>query len=379
MPSISDSNKSLEDFILAKKNVINLLNELKENLSHVNFSDLIRKKINIIKNLNDYIEAINELIQDNLTSIDDLNYINYIENNLIPKEVDLDDDKLLKTEIIKRTNNIKTMFEDAHEVYNFEQKIDYFHIFLKSTFNQLIFYIIQKEDFQIKIDENERNAQKLKVKAEKSYNDFNEEKKVLKDLLNNLEHELQISKNENSEVAKKFNELKNKPIGAIYDQASTKYTELENLYRKRFYNTLVGLALITIIMFIFKSAITQVLVIQSGDLIISQIEFWAIKISLVLLGITLISYFLKQSTHYQKLADQSYQTQMEINAFSSYMFDVPDDVTNDVRRQLALKYFGKEINESSHKNISNLITDQMKSTTEMVKAVTEMIKKPDLK
>ncbi|MFP0859324.1 hypothetical protein ACLDYQ_19080 [Acinetobacter baumannii] len=56
------------------------------------------------------------------------------------------------------------------------------------------------------------------------------------------------------------------------------------------------------------------------------------------------------------------------------MESIPTEEAASVRKELALKYFGREVDGAAHKDMSNLITDQMKSTTEMVKATTEAIK-----
>ncbi|WON80803.1 hypothetical protein OK024_03190 [Acinetobacter sp. UGAL515B_02] len=56
------------------------------------------------------------------------------------------------------------------------------------------------------------------------------------------------------------------------------------------------------------------------------------------------------------------------------MESIPTEEAASVRRELALKYFGREIDGTAHKDMSNLISDQMKSTTDMVKATTEAIK-----
>ena len=152
----------------------------------------------------------------------------------------------------------------------------------------------------------------------------------------------------------------------IYDKAVDRYRKLEVDYRKLFYSS-IGITLILSI-FVFS---------LKGQLVpsfFSNIEFWAIKISLLAVGITLITYFLKQSTHYQRLADQNYQTQIELQAYPSFMESIPTDEAASVRKELALKYFGREIDGSVHKDMGNLVVDQMKSTTEMVKATTDAIK-----
>lgn len=152
----------------------------------------------------------------------------------------------------------------------------------------------------------------------------------------------------------------------IYDKAVTKYQKLERYYRKYFYFSIGVLLIVSILLLFLKSYLVTTY--------LSNYEFWAIKVSTLLVGITLISYFLKQSSHYQRLADQNYQTQVELQAYPSFMESIPTEEAASVRKELALKYFGREIDGATHKDMSNLISDQMKNTTDMVKATTEAIK-----
>lgn len=152
----------------------------------------------------------------------------------------------------------------------------------------------------------------------------------------------------------------------IYDKAVTKYQKLERDYRKYFYFSIGVLLIVSILLLFLKSYLVTTY--------LSNYEFWAIKVSTLLVGITLISYFLKQSSHYQRLADQNYQTQVELQAYPSFMESIPTEEAASVRKELALKYFGREIDGATHKDMSNLISDQMKNTTDMVKATTEAIK-----
>lgn len=153
----------------------------------------------------------------------------------------------------------------------------------------------------------------------------------------------------------------------IYHNAVEKYKKLEKKYRKYFYRTLPIVIFIAICMFLGKKALSD----KFG---IDEPSYWVLKISILFIGVTIISYFLKQSIHYQRLADQNYQTQVELQAYPSFMESIPTEEAASVRRELALKYFGREINGAAHKDMSNLISDQMKSTTDMVKATTEAIK-----
>lgn len=152
----------------------------------------------------------------------------------------------------------------------------------------------------------------------------------------------------------------------IYNNAVNKYKGLEDKYRKYFYNSIGATVTLSLLLLFFKQKLIPN--------ILGDIEFWVLKGSIFVIGITLITYFLKQSSHYQHLADQNYQTQVELQAYPTFMESIPTEEAASVRKELALKYFGREIDGAAHKDMSNLIADQMKSTTEMVKASTEAIK-----
>lgn len=154
----------------------------------------------------------------------------------------------------------------------------------------------------------------------------------------------------------------------FYSNAVNKYLKLERKYRKYFYRTILIVFILTILLFLFKSYLLQ------EPFKLDTTEIWTLKGSVILVGITLISYFLKQSVHYQKLADQNYQTQIELQVYPEYIKSIPTQEAALIRKELALKYFGREIDGAAHKDMSNLISDQMKNTTEMVKATTEAIK-----
>ncbi|OOW09636.1 hypothetical protein [Acinetobacter sp. MF4640] len=84
----------------------------------------------------------------------------------------------------------------------------------------------------------------------------------------------------------------------IYKNAVIKYQKFEKKYRKYFYRAIAIVLLLAVLLLLFKSKLITFLGI-------SNTEFWVLKISLMIVGITLISYFLKQTSHYQKLADQN--------------------------------------------------------------------------
>lgn len=184
--------------------------------------------------------------------------------------------------------------------------------------------------------------------------------------LNTLSSTILEVNNELTSFRRLRNIADNAKTEGIYNNAVMKYRDLEKGYRTYFYWAIGLTVTISLATFFAKKLLVPDFL---GD-----IEFWVLKASIIVVGITLITYFLKQSAHYQRLADQNYQTQVELQAYPSFMESIPTEEAASVRKELALKYFGREIDGAAHKDMSNLISDQMKSTTEMVKAATDVLK-----
>ncbi|MHA3078849.1 hypothetical protein [Acinetobacter sp. ANC 5502] len=156
----------------------------------------------------------------------------------------------------------------------------------------------------------------------------------------------------------------------IYNTVVKKYRKTEYIYRFLFLLILIGLFIISLILWDTDYVNN---IIQQPTYAKSAI-FWSVKISTLVAGISLMTYFLKQSAHYQHLADQNYQTQIELQAFPTFMESIPIEEAASIRKELALKYFGRDIDSTPHKDMANLISDQIKNTTEMVKAATDVLK-----
>lgn len=178
----------------------------------------------------------------------------------------------------------------------------------------------------------------------------------IKAMLNEANEELE-------DLKKTKNIIKNYKAEQFYKAEVEKYTYL---YIKN-KNTFIWLIIFALL---FSVLSVSLMVVYNMD----KYNYWSIKISLILAFVTLITYYLKQSSYYQRLAEQANQTRLEIEAFPSFIAGVSKAEEVTIRKELALKYFGKEIDGAAHKDMSNLISDQMKNTTEMVKATTEAIK-----
>lgn len=179
----------------------------------------------------------------------------------------------------------------------------------------------------------------------------------------NITNMLNEAEAELKELKLTKNILKNIKTQDYYEKESTVFLKKSNNYR----NIFIGLIFISL-------SIAVVSVVAEPRFYMDTFDYWFLKISYILVSITLITYFLKQSTHYQRLGDQANQTSLEIKAFPSFISGSSKVTEAEIRKELALKYFGREIDSAAHKDMSNLISDQMKSTTEMVKAATDVLK-----
>ncbi len=315
------TKQQLAEFNLVKDKLISTLDKLlikSESLFNLPSSVENNISLSFKDNLNDYTSKIKVLLEKNKIEGVTPNYLKSltteIEDLIRQKELTLAEKDLKKFNFKTRDiiNHISIIYNELNSYLN-----------LKNEFNQI------------------------------SFNAISECLAEVKDELSSFRRLRQIADTALTE--------------SIYNNAVIKYQNIENKYRKYFYIAIAIVLLLAVLLLLLKSK----LIITLG---VSNTEFWVLKISLMIVGITLISYFLKQTSHYQKLADQNYQTQVELQAYPSFMESVPTNEAAIIRKELALKYFGKEIDGSTHKDMSNLISDQMKNTTEMIKATTDVLK-----
>lgn len=100
---------------------------------------------------------------------------------------------------------------------------------------------------------------------------------------------------------------------------------------------------------------------------VSIYDYWAIKISFIIIMITMITFSLKQAIHHQKFKDQAEKTKLELQALPSYMFNFTVEQRNRVYSELTLKYFGREIDTTSYLEMNNIIQEQLRLSNELLK------------
>lgn len=313
-----EANPEVE-FTKVRDNLLKTLNNLiLDQNSATNLSNFVNSNtlLTDFDKINDYVKQIKKNIENDSIDINITNYLSSLDNklkDLIP----------LKDSILS-INNLE----------NYRKAIDDLKNTTFSAKNELQVFFRIKDDFR-----------KLSFEA--------------------ISSSLAAVNRELNAYTRLRNISDNALTEGIYKNAVDKYKTLEDYYRNNFYTAICATILISLFMFVIKNWLVSK---------IGNVEFWVLKGSILLISITLISYFIKQSSHYQRLADQNYQTQVELQAFPSFMQSIPTDEAAAIRKELALKYFGREIDGSTHKDMSNLISDQMKNTTEMIKATTDVLK-----
>lgn len=188
------------------------------------------------------------------------------------------------------------------------------------------------------------------------------------------------------------NSQKNKPAVDLYKDIKTDFETLEQRYRKYFiisiivtlliaigYNPLIGVwaNVISLSCSFTNNYFLACLGIQNPIIYpvnSDTLKFIFFKIGVLAVGITFTTYFLRLSSFYQLKQEQAKQTKLELEAFPDYVSGMDPSIANNLRQELALKYFGKEIDKTIIDKNGDLIQEQLKAGTELIKASTDVIK-----
>lgn len=167
---------------------------------------------------------------------------------------------------------------------------------------------------------------------------------------------------------KKFGELndvlKNHKTYEIY-----KKSEDGNHKKYKFYiYWAIGLAVVGFILSIFSKVVfTKCLFGELCFLEYNNIDYWIMKVSIIFITITGITFCLKQAIHHQKKKDRAEQTRLELEALPTYMFNFTDEQKNQVYAELTSKYFGRDFDKDGYQDMSNLVQEQIKLSHEVLK------------
>jgi hypothetical protein len=291
-------------------------------------------------------------------------------------------------EEIDRLNTIHLLKDVLDEVVDFVNSVDIEDVFrneLNAVLNSIS--IIIKKIF----DNELTGLFKLKIMY-----DLVKEAIELKEQLNKRERELSNTVNALSEksieLSKFVNEKKNKSSIVLYDDIHKDFTKLEKTYRWLFilvilstliltigYDPLIGIggnifslgcSISSTFFHNCSSIVKPVLYPFNSD----TLKFVIFKLTVLIVGVTLTTYFLRLSGFYQLKQEQAKQTKLELSAFPDFVSGMDPSVANNLRQELALKYFGKEIDKTMIEKNGVLFQEQIKAGTELIKASAEMVK-----
>lgn len=190
-----------------------------------------------------------------------------------------------------------------------------------------------------------------------------EREEKTKELIDDLQ--IQVSKAKanvkNLESAKLA--LEGQKTEEIYSEASNIFLSAARSYEAFFYMLLGAAFIITLIClayFPYSEA--------------TKVNFIFSKILTATLVITLGTLFLRKAAHLRKLHEQAHQTSLELQALPLYLVNVTAENQAEIYKDLASKYFGKELDKTQHDKIGDLMNEQIKTSLEVFKTSTEIMK-----
>jgi hypothetical protein len=290
---------------------------------------------------------------------DTYNYYNRLFNNIISNRLA----SLLNFNKAQK-HYLELMHKDINSIFAKYLEADILNIL---NFNVINFYLKDLESIADKFKLNSDNT-----KVERFYYEIIEVlEKINKELnvkfsANMVDKKIDYLDGSIKSINELKEKIKNKDTHDIYDSAANENQTRADNSRMAF-----------IILIIFSIVVVWFCSVTKTYFGLKDYDYWFFKGTLILTSVTLITYFLKQSVKYQKIADQCRQTKMELEAFPSFVasFTTEDPQIIEIRKELALKYFGRELDNKTNDETSNILQDQMKNTTEMVKAAMEVLKK----
>lgn len=173
------------------------------------------------------------------------------------------------------------------------------------------------------------------------------------------------------EIEEKIKDFESLRLALEHRETNKIYLDLYNKYDKEYdlNNRYFSFAFITSVVFTLISILVSA-IIEPIDWVI----FISVKVLILAVGITLCTLFLRRSAHAKKLKEQAYQTHVEINAFPIHVRSLKDEDKHQLIKELAMKYFGKELDQTQNDKIGDLMKDQLASGTELIKASAELVK-----
>lgn len=186
------------------------------------------------------------------------------------------------------------------------------------------------------------------------------------------------------EVEEKIKDLESARLALEMRETDQIYLDLYKKYHlEYFYNNLFFIVTILTAMFLTLYTTTEISnASQFADYRTNR-NFWVMfittKVLIATVALTFCTIFLRRSSHAKKLKEQAYQTHVEINAFPIHVRSLKDEDKHELIKDLALKYFGKELDQIQNDKVGDLMKDQLAAGTELIKASAELVKNIEIK
>ncbi|MNY88419.1 hypothetical protein D3C78_46820 [compost metagenome] len=217
-------------------------------------------------------------------------------------------------------------------------------------------YYKERIEGLILFHENENKNMREKLIKDHSDNILNFNK-FMEGLLSERENLIDKFNQSFNDIQKGWEKIQQIKTENVYLNAYKKNIVRSKFNEKKFINVLYLSLLISvglIFSFIFKLIDFQV--------------FITLKIMVLIFFGILVTYYLRLSSHYRHLADQAEQTHLELLAFPQYVASLNPEKTNEIKEQLALKYFGKNLDTTGYQKMGEVVQEQLKTSVELVKA-----------
>ncbi|WP_269915329.1 hypothetical protein [Acinetobacter sp. HY1485] len=168
--------------------------------------------------------------------------------------------------------------------------------------------------------------------------------------------------------AKSARELNNRKSSEYTEKS---YKEAADFYLKQAKNMTKAFYAMIFLGLVVSIVLTILYPIDSEHIINPLIQ----KIIVASIFIILITFFLRRSTQYYRLAFQAKQTSLELEALPFFMLNVKEsDQQKEIYAKLAEKYFGKELDQTQNDKIAEIVQDQAKLSVDLAKQMTEVMK-----
>lgn len=194
---------------------------------------------------------------------------------------------------------------------------------------------------------------------------FDEIKKLQGNKYEELNEEVQEIKDKLHSEINRFNKLdevlKNEKTYEIYKNEERKY-------KIAYWSYIFASVILTSLGLYVSYYLMNMQKVLEESAKIPVYDYWFLKIAIVLVGITAITFCLKQAIHYQKKRDLAEKNRLELEALPTYMTYFNDEMKTEIYKELLPKYFGQPIDNTHYTNMNSLIDEQLKLSNEILKS-----------